>query len=293
MSNIFLGSEIEQPKEDEALFHIVPVPYEHSVSYGGGTANGPKAIIVASDQLETTDGISEPCNEGIYTHPAIDCDGDAETVMQRIREVNARIAKRGQIPVVLGGEHTVSYGAVMGVADAYPDEPLGVIQFDAHADLRDSYEGSKWSHASVMKRLVDEGMHLFQLGVRAMSVAEQGVRDEHKDRIHWLDAREICRQNPQHSFTLPENFPKKVYITVDIDGLDGAIMPATGTPVPGGLTFWQMVDLIESAARQREVVGIDVVEFAPIDGLHVYDYTSAEVTYKMMGSVARNRKMKE
>ncbi|UJF25043.1 agmatinase [Suttonella sp. R2A3] len=286
---IFLGSEIEQPQEDQALFHIVPVPYEHSVSYGSGTSLGPAAIIEASDQLETTDGVSEPCNEGIYTHPAIDCSGDPEAIMQRIRSVNGKIAARKQIPVVLGGEHTVSYGAVMGVADAYPEQKIGIVQFDAHADLRDSYEGSKWSHASVMKRLVDEGMSLFQLGVRAMSVEEQAVRDAHSDRIHYLDARCLCRQNPTHSMTLPEDFPELIYITVDIDGLDGAIMPATGTPVPGGLSYWQMIDLLESVIGQRQVVGMDVVELAPIDGFHVYDYTTAEVVYKMMGLVSRAR----
>lgn len=289
MNEIFLGSEITQPEEKEAFFHVIPVPYERSVSYGGGTNKGPQGIIEASQQLETTDGISEPCKSGIYTHTALDCQGEAEAVLARIRTLNAQIAGRGQLPIVLGGEHTVSYGAVMGVADVYADEPLGIIQFDAHADLRDSYEGSPWSHASVMKRLVDAGMHLFQLGVRAMSVEEQAVRDAHPERIHYLDARQICKAQPVHDFQLPENFPKKVYITVDVDGLDGAIMPATGTPVPGGLSFWQLIDLLEAVTRQREVVGMDVVEFAPIDGFHVYDYTAAEVVYKMMGLVDRAR----
>lgn len=285
-SGIFLGSEIEQGNAATSKFHIIPVPFEKSVSYGGGTAKGPQAIIDASDQLETYDQLhGEPCRLGIHTHQPVDCRGDAADVMQRIREAAAAAARTGNIPFVLGGEHTVSYGAVMGVVDAYPDEQIGVVQFDAHADLRESYEGSVWSHASVMKRLVDEGLPLFQLGIRAISMEEQGVRDEFPAQIHYLDAKTLCRENLQHHFALPADFPKKIYITVDIDGLDGAAMPATGTPVPGGLSFWQLLGLLESACEGREVVGMDLVEYAPIGGLHVYDYTAADLAYKMMGIV--------
>lgn len=286
---IFLASEIEQPAYEDALFHIVPVPYEKTVSYGGGTKNGAQAIIRASNQLETWDGNSEPCQHGIYTHNALDCTGSAEAVMKRIRQQNRDIAQTGAIPFVLGGEHTVSYGAVMGVVDAYPDDKIGIIQFDAHADLRDEYEGSKWSHASVIKRLVDEQLPVFQLGVRAISKDEQTLRQEKPQQIHYLDAQALCRPIAQHQFRLPENFPDKLYITVDIDGLDGAIMPATGTPVPGGLGYWQLLDLIACAGQGRQIVGMDLVEFAPIEGLHICDYTAAELAYKMMGIAERNR----
>ncbi|SUO93329.1 agmatinase [Suttonella ornithocola] len=287
-SGIFLGSEIRQGDKERARFHVIPVPFEKSVSYGGGTAKGPQAIIEASDQLETYDQIQgEPCQFGIYTHQAVDCRGEAADVMQRIREATKAVAEKGNIPFVLGGEHTVSYGAVMGVVDAYPNERIGVVQFDAHADLRESYEGSIWSHASVMKRLVDENLPLFQIGVRAISMEECAVRDEFPAQIHYLDAKTICAENPQFRFALPADFPKKIYLTVDIDGLDGAIMPATGTPVPGGLSFWQLIALLQSAVEGREVVGMDLVEYAPISGLHVYDYTAADLAYKMM-SVASN-----
>lgn len=287
-SGIFLGSEIEQGDVDRSLFHVIPVPYEHSVSYGGGTAAGPQAIINASDQLETYDGESEPCEMGIHTHAAVDCRGEPADVLERIRLATRSVAEKRRIPFVLGGEHTVSYGAVMGVVDAYQGEKVGIVQFDAHADLRESYEGSIWSHASVMKRLVDEDLPLFQLGVRAMSMEEKAVRDGLPAQIHYLDAKVICRETLRH-FSLPQNFPKKIYLSVDIDGLDGAIMPATGTPVPGGMTYWQLLDLFACALRGREVVGMDLVEFAPIKGLHVYDYTAAELAYKMMGMVARHQ----
>ena len=287
-SGIFLGSEISQGDVDEALFHIIPAPYEASVSYGGGTAAGPQAIIHASDQLETYDGESEPCDLGIHTHAAVDCRGEAADVLERIRLATRSVAARGKIPFVLGGEHTVSYGAVMGVVDACQGEKIGIVQFDAHADLRESYEGSIWSHASVMKRLVDEGLPLFQLGVRALSIEEKTLRDTLPGQIHHLDAKILCRDGLRH-FSLPQNFPQKIYVSVDIDGLDGALMPATGTPVPGGLTYWQLLDLFACALRGREVVGMDLVEFAPIGGLHVYDYTAAELAYKMMGMVARHQ----
>lgn len=286
-ARIFLGSEISQPAPGGARFHIIPVPYEKTVSYGGGTVEGPAAIIEASDQLETYDQLGgEPCRSGIYTHAAIDCRGEAGDVLLRIRERVRDVAVQGSLPFVLGGEHTVSYGAVMGVADAYPGERIGVVQFDAHADLRENYEGSIWSHACVMKRLVDEGVPLFQIGVRAMSLDEQAVRDEFPAQITAYDARDICRP-PLHDLSLPPHFPEKIYITVDIDGLDAALMPATGTPVPGGLGWWQLLDLLTSIARQRQVVGMDLVEFAPIRGLHVYDFTAADLAYKMMGIVER------
>lgn len=289
-NRIFLGSEITQPVFEQALFHLIPVPYEKTVSYGGGTAEGPQAIIEASDQLETFDQLgSEPCRAGIYTYDAPDCRGEPGDVLQRIRALTKKAAQLGKLPFVLGGEHTVSYGAVMGVVDAFPGERIGIVQFDAHADLRESYEGSIWSHACVMKRLVDEGLPLMQLGVRALSLDEQGVRDQFPGQIHYLDARDLCR-NPQHSFDLPEYFPEKVYITVDIDGLDGAIMPATGTPVPGGIGWWQCLDLLTCVAKQRRVVGLDLVEYAPIRGLHVYDFTAADLAYKMMGIVQRSLK---
>ena len=265
---------------------MIPVPYEKTVSYGGGTAEGPAAIIEASNQLETYDQLhGEPCRLGIYTQEVVDCRGEAGDILQRIRERTRTTAESGSLPFVLGGEHTVSYGAVMGVVDAFPGERIGVVQFDAHADLRENYEGSIWSHACVMKRLVDEGLPLCQIGVRALSLDEQAVRHEFPAQITAHDARVICRP-PQHDLRLPENFPQKIYVTVDIDGLDGALMPATGTPVPGGLGWWQLLDLLGSIARQRQIVGLDLVEFAPIRGLHVYDFTAADLAYKMMGITA-------
>ena len=287
-SGRFLGSEIGRENGDDAAFHVLPVPFEKSVSYGRGTALGARAIIAASDQLETFDQIDgEPCRLGIHTHRALDCHGEVGEVLERVRAATREVVQRGKLPFVLGGEHTLSYGAVMGVVDACPDEKIGIVQFDAHADLRESYEGSVWSHACVMKRLVDEGLPLFQLGVRAISREEQTVRHMFSAGIGCLDAMEICRPVPRHQFALPEHFPRRIYLTVDIDVLDSAVMPATGTPVPGGLSFRQTVDLIANAAQGREIVAMDLVEYAPIDNMHAYDYTAADLAYKMMGIAAR------
>lgn len=285
---IFLASEIKQGKKGESFFHVIPVPYEKTVSYGSGTGLGPEAIIKASDQLENWDGLSQPSSWGIYTYNPFDCRGKDYDVLIRLAEKIRHITASGCLPITLGGEHTVSYAGVMGVSKAFSDEKIGIIHFDAHADLRDRYEGSMWSHACVMKRLLDEGMSLIQLGIRAYSLEEKQIRAQHADKILCYDARAICRQQPVHQINLPDDFPEKVYISVDIDGLDSAVMPATGTPVPGGLTWWQLLDLIEHFSMQRRVVGMDVVEFAPIKGMHAYDYMCAELVHRMMGYVQRS-----
>ena len=288
MANFFLASELKQPNPIQALFHLVPVPYEASVSYGGGTAQGPAAIIRASEQLELLDQLGhEPWKQGIYTQAAIDCRGEPAEVMERIRSCTRQISEHRHIPFVLGGEHSVTFGAVMGVCDGI-QEPVGIVQIDAHGDLRQEYQGSIWSHACVMKRLVDEGLQLVQLGVRAISPEEVDFREAMSTKIHYADAKNLCNP-PRHSYALPMDFPQKIYLTVDIDGLDAALMPATGTPVPGGLGWWQLLDLIKDIAKQRQIVAMDLVEFAPLQGLQAYDFMAADLTYKMMGIVGQSR----
>ncbi|MDH5592321.1 MAG: arginase family protein, partial [Gammaproteobacteria bacterium] len=163
---IFMGSEIEQPEPQQAMFHVLPVPYENSVSYGGGTALGPRAILKASWQLEQWDGYSKPCDEGIYTCDAVDCSVPPGQVIENIALATKAIVQQGAMPVVFGGEHTVTYGVLKGLKAAGIDD-FGIVQIDAHADLREAYEGDPLSHASVMKRAVDMGIPLYQLGIRA------------------------------------------------------------------------------------------------------------------------------
>jgi agmatinase len=282
---IFLGSEIDQPAPEKAFFHVLPVPYEKSVSYGAGTALGPKAILKASWQLEQWDGKSKPCDAGIYTCPTIDCSVEAEQVIENIAAATQKIIEQGGMPVVFGGEHTVTYGVLKGLKAAGVED-FGIVQIDAHADLREAYEGDPLSHASVMKRAVDMGIPLYQLGIRAFCEEEMGYREQFG--IHYQDADELVPNNII-SIELPKAFPEKVFFTVDIDGLDPSVFPSTGTPVPGGLGWYQTLSLFESVAQQREIIGFDIMEFAPIKGFHAYDFAAAMLTYKMMGIVQRNR----
>jgi agmatinase len=282
---IFLGSEIDQPVPEKAFFHVLPVPYEKSVSYGGGTALGPKAILKASWQLEQWDGKSKPCDQGIYTCPTIDCSAEAEQVIEDIATATQKIVEQGGMPVVFGGEHTVTYGVLKGLKAA-GIEDFGIVQIDAHADLREAYEGDLLSHASVMKRAVDMGIPLYQLGIRALCEEEMAYREQFD--VHYQDAEELVPNNIT-SIELPEDFPKKVFFTVDVDGLDPSVFPSTGTPVPGGLGWYQTLSLFESVAQQREIIGFDIMEFAPIKGFHAYDFAAAMLTYKMMGIVQRSR----
>jgi len=273
-------------KPQDARFHVVPVPYEKTVSYGNGTAKGPAAILEASSQLERWDGQSDPGAEGIYTWPAVDCSGAAERVIEEISRCVREILKLKKMPVVLGGEHTVTWGVIKGYLDAGMKD-FGVVQIDAHADLRDAYEGEKYSHASVMRRVVEAGVPLVQLGNRAFCEEEREARKKYKVRA--FDALEIVPKSIS-KIKIPKSFPKKVFFTVDVDGIDPSVLPATGTPVPGGLGWYQTLGLFESVARQRRIVGFDVMEFAPIAGFHAFDFAAALLTYKLMGIVQRANK---
>lgn len=283
---IFLGSEIDQPAPEQALFHVLPVPFEKTVSYGGGTGLGPSTILHASWQLEEWDGKSKPCDAGIYTWEPVDCEEQADKVMENIAGATASIVSQGAVPVVLGGEHTVTYGVIKGLIDAGISD-FGVVQIDAHADLRQAYEGDLLSHASVMKRIVDLGVPLYQLGIRALCEEEIGFRDEFG--VGYQDAADLVMNNIQH-VELSDDFPQKVFFTVDVDGLDPSVFPSTGTPVPGGLGWYQTLNLFESVARQRQIIGFDVMEFAPIKGFHAYDFAASMLTYNLMGIVQRHQR---
>jgi agmatinase len=280
----FLHSELSPGRPEDARFHVLPVPYEKTVSYGHGTASGPAAILEASGQLERWDGMSDPGAEGIYTWPAVDCSGPAERVIGDIAVAVGKILKLKKFPVVLGGEHTVTWGVIKGYLQAGVKD-FGVVQIDAHADLRDAYEGDKYSHASVMRRIVEAGLPLLQLGVRAYCEEERDARKKHK--VLAIDAIDLAPRGTSR-IKLPKKFPPKVFFTLDVDGMDPSVLPATGTPVPGGLGWYQTLGLVESVARQRRIIGFDVMEFAPIPRFHAFDFTAALLTYKMMGIVQRS-----
>ncbi|NNJ69893.1 MAG: agmatinase, partial [Kiritimatiellales bacterium] len=241
----------------------------------GGTAKGPTAIIEASYQLEAFDGASQPCIFGIHTHPA-------QYTLEAIGKTITGIIDAGRIPVMLGGEHTVTYSALKALKDA--GEPFGVIQFDAHADLRESYEGDRFSHACAMHHAVEMGIPLFQIGVRALSIPEVELRRE--KNIPCLDGYAIGRSGIPENL-LPEDFPEKVYVTFDVDALDPSIMPATGTPEPGGLDWFQTFECLEQIVQSKTVIGCDFVELAPIESMHAPDFLVARLIYNFMGLITR------
>jgi agmatinase len=284
---VFLGSEYQQGDANSAYFHILPEPYEGSVSYGGGTAQGPKKILEASWQLESWDGKCEPGNHGIFTHAPVNCDGKPAAVIDAIAEATQAIVRddNDRCIIGLGGEHSVTWGIIKGLIAAGEDD-IGIVQIDAHADLRDAYEGNPFSHASVMKRIVDEDIPVFQLGVRALCREEIDTRKVHG--VKHLDAHVLVPKNVTQ-FELPDDFPDHVFFTLDIDGMDPSIFPAPGTPVPGGLGWYQTLALFESVVKQRRIIGFDIMEFSPIEGFHAYEFAAAQLAYKMMGIVARNQ----
>ncbi|MFV0422718.1 agmatinase [Oleidesulfovibrio sp.] len=282
----FLESELEPVAPQDARFHIIPAGFEASVSYGGGTRRGPAGILKASQQLEVWDGLSNSSRLGLFTHCPVDCDEDATIVLERIEvAVQAALdvsAENPPVPVLLGGEHTVTLGALRALHKRFGK--FGVVQFDAHADLRDEYEGSPYSHASVMHRALDLGLPLVQVGVRACCEAEVAVRGKY-GVIHW-DARDLARNGLPQSI-LPPDFPENVYVTFDVDGLDPSVIRATGTPVPGGTSWWDAQHMLEQAMRGRRVLGMDVVELAPDLGDIASDFAAAQLVYNMMGMVQR------
>lgn len=280
----FLESESGRPSADKSLFHVLPVPYEKTVSYISGTAGGPQAIINASQQLELFDGISVPAASGIYTHPALDCSGDAQSVLNDIEESVYGILKAGKIPVMFGGEHTVTCGAASALKRYFGAGRAGIIQFDAHADLRDNYRGSPYSHACVMKRVFDMGIPFIQIGVRSLTEEEHQFRI--KEKILHHDADSIYRDGSFPIF-FPPDFPETLYITVDVDGLDPSVIPATGTPHPGGILWHDFFRFIESIPLSKRIAGFDIVELAPSPHSIISEFTSAKLVYNVMGIISR------
>lgn len=280
----FIQSERPMRPASESLFHIWPTPMEQTVSYGAGTAAGPEAILNASDQLEAFDGHSSPCERGIFTHPPLLCNIPAEQTLVHVAHNVDLTLKHGKIPVLLGGEHTVTWGGVQGVMKS--DKPFGVVQFDAHGDLRSSYEGSTYSHACVMHHVAAAGIPIVQIGIRALSHEDLSARKKYG--ITAYDAEQLY-ENGTPSALLPDDFPKRVYLTFDIDALDPSIMPATGTPEPGGLMWHTSMQLIKQLAETAHIIGFDVVEFAPIEKMHAYDFTAARLVYNIMGYIERSR----
>ena len=275
-----LRVDADTPHKARAV--VIPFGLEASVSYGGGTKAGPMAIIQASHQLELFD--EELWREAYRDYglaalrePVIPSRiEDALAVIERSVE---KVLAGGRFPFVLGGEHSLTPGAIQPFARRYPD--LVVLQLDAHADLRDGYQGERYSHAAAMRRVLDhEHVTLVQVGIRAFCQAEADYYEANRHRINMHLAVDRPRWDIEAMLAPLKGRP--VYITVDIDALDGSIMPATGTPTPGGLTYDEVLAVLRRACELGNVVGMDLVEFAPIKGFHAYDALAAQLAAKML-----------
>jgi agmatinase len=280
----FLESEIPSASFEEAYIHIIPVEMEKSVSYGQGTAKGPRAILEASQQLEAFDGKDIPGRRGIYTHPPVRCRAEkTEEDIAAISKTVAGVLQNKAIPVIIGGEHTVTLGSLQAFKES--EEKIGVVQFDAHADLRDTYEGNPLSHACVIRRVHDMGYKIIQMGVRSLSLDEHVFRKA--KNIPHIDAETINKTGVPIEI-LPPGFPRNIYITFDVDCFDPSIMPATGTPEPGGMTWYQVNEALKRIATGRKICGADVVELAPIEGMIAADFTAAKLVYTLAGIINNN-----
>jgi agmatinase len=270
----------------KAAFVVVPVPYDLTSTYQSGSRRGPGAILEASGNMELYDEElrKETYRSGIHTLPPLEADarGPAEMV-DSVRRTISRIAADGRIPVMLGGEHSISFGAVQAMKEVYPE--ITVLQLDAHADLRDAYQGTPYSHASVARRI--SGISpLIQAGIRSLSVEEAKFLAGSHVRSHAADLildggawwEEICG-----------DLQGDLYLTVDLDVFDPAVMPSTGTPEPGGLAWRDVLRLIREATKRCRIRGFDVVELSPIPGMVAPDFLAAKLVYRIMGYLTEKR----
>ncbi len=282
--------EAPQPDPAKAAVHLLPVPFEATVSYGGGTAAGPRAILEASFQLELFDREFD-CEPGmlygVYTHPEVHLPSAPEQAMLRLAQEVERAFRPGHLLGVLGGEHSITAPVVKGVLKHLPG-PITVVQIDAHADLRDSYEDSRYSHASVARRLLenDRVEQILQLGIRSLCTEESEVIKT-EPRVRTWYSEEVRAGQHWEEFCQRVR-GRTVYLTVDVDGFDPSIIPATGTPEPNGLSFSEGEEIFRVLAREAQVVAFDCVELAPISGLHAPDFIVAKLVYRLMNLILAN-----
>lgn len=290
----FLGSEAITTYED-AKAVMIPIPYEKTTTYRKGCKHGALAIINASQQLEAYDLElkQETCIEtGIHTIGAI---ADTrinptitpEDMLFRTTKAVSQTIEDGKFAIALGGEHAITYGVVRAYQQAMK-EPFTVVQIDAHGDLRHSYEGSIYNHACVMRRIIDLGLPTLPVGIRSICKEEAELIAQKK--IPVMYARDIYR-NRRWRFRAIANIPtEKVFITIDLDGLDPSLLPGVGTPQPGGLNWYELTQFLKQLFLQKKVIGCDVMELAPLNDSVVSQFTAAKLVYKLIGyhSLSKN-----
>ena len=278
--NGFLGIDNKVNFKEKVV--IVPFGLEKTVSYGGGTKNGPKEIIKASYQVELYDEElnCEPYKKiGIKTLKPFKIDKNIKKALNKMSRINQEILDKKLFPMTFGGEHSITPGCIAPFAKRYKD--ICLLHFDAHADLRESYNGEKFSHASAIKRCLDyKNVSLISFGIRNISQSEIPFLEKNSSRINIFWAKDKSKWNLNKFKRLIKN--KIVYLTFDVDGLDSSIMPATGTPEPGGLLWDETLDIIRIAAKNSKIVGADINELSPIKGFNSYNFLVAKLAYKIL-----------
>ena len=276
----FLGIDNKFNFKEKAI--VVPFGLEKTVSYGGGTKNGPKEIINASHQVELYDEElnCEPYKKiGIKTLKPFRINKSIKKALSDMGKINEQILKRKLFPLTLGGEHSITPGCLIPFAKKFKN--ICLLHFDAHADLRDSYEGEKFSHASAIRRCLDyKNVSVISFGIRNISESEIPFLKKNASRINIFWAKDKKKWNLKKFKKLIKN--KTVYLTFDVDGLDSSIMPATGTPEPGGLLWDETLEIIKIAAKNSNIVGADINELAPIKGFNSYNFLVAKLAYKIL-----------
>lgn len=282
--------------EDERLcsyansrFVIFEAPYEHTSSYRGGSRNGPAAIVRASHYVEFYDEVLQQesvRHGGICTVEPLDFAGKVDRfAVALIEQQTDQLLKDGKFPIMLGAEHTVTLGAVQTIQKRFPQ--VSVLQIDAHSDLRESYEGNRYSHASVMARVVELGVPLVQVGIRALCIEEAEFIQAGGTK-HTLFAHQLRGTPTQHWVDeVVSHLGEQVYITIDADGFDPSVIPAVGTAEPNGLTWSDGQALLTAVCAKKKVVGFDVVEVAPDPNATLSEYTLAKLVYRLIGLIAR------
>jgi agmatinase len=277
----FLGLSEGEARYERARVAVLPAPYGGTVTYGPGTERGPGAILAASAQVELFDEETggEAWRLGITTLSPVEADGPGpDAWVEETRRRVSRLLEDGKLPLMLGGEHSLSEGAVAACAEHV--SALTVLQLDAHSDLRDEYEGSRRNHACAGARL-REHARLLQLGVRSQCPEERALIEA--GEVLTVFAREMDEPGWEDRLLdeVPEGEP--LYVTVDLDYFDPSLMPATGAPEPGGGHWWPTLRFLRRALRRGRVVGLDVMELSPIPGLHAPDFLAARLAYKLIG----------
>ncbi len=264
---------------EKARAVVLPVPYDFTTTYQGGARWGPRAILTASQNMELWDEeLGATYRAGVHTLPELEPTARGpEAMAQRVEQAAGWILDQGKLPVLLGGEHSISAGAVRAAADRF--HGLSVLQLDAHADMRDRYLESPFSHACVMRR-IRERVPASSVGIRSLSEEEAEVLERHP--VPMWSVREF-RALKGNWKPILESLSDEVFVTFDLDALDPSILPGTGTPEPGGLDWYEAVDLLQAVSRRARIVGFDVVELSPIPGQVASDFLAARLTYRLIG----------